>query len=281
MTARTYALEAVLYRTAGVLDAWLGSAAADSTALRTALESVAIEASIAKVLGSETIDWIVDENVQIHGGNGFVRDYPAEGRYRDARVNRIFEGTNEINRLLLAGRLLKLAVKGEVPLLESAQQLRSELMSASLPAADGVQPLAEERHAIVSFRKVAIMLAALGLERYGRAIEEEQEILLWLADVLIEAYAADSAMRRAEGALAASHPLAALHADAAALIVSNASRRVEAAAREALAAMAEGDQLRIHMAALRRLLRIAPANTVAFRRRLAAECVRLSRYPFA
>ena len=280
MTARAYALEAVLYRTAGLLDAWLGHTGGDSAGLRGALESVAIEASIAKVLGSETIDVIVDENVQIHGGNGFVRDYPAEGRYRDARVNRIFEGTNEINRLLLAGRLLKLAGKGEVPLLDAARQLRAELMGPPPVAPADGQPLGDERQAVVAFRKAAILLAALGLERYGREIEEQQEVLLWLADVLIDAFAADSAVRRAGQAVAAGHPAAEAHVDAAAVFVSGAAQRIDAAARESLAAIAEGDQLRAHLAGLRRLLRMSPTNTVSRRRRLAAACGTLARYPF-
>jgi alkylation response protein AidB-like acyl-CoA dehydrogenase len=280
MTARTYALESVLYRTAGLIDGWLAARAGEAPALGAALEDVALEASIAKVFGTETLDFVVDENVQIHGGNGFVRDYPAEGHYRDARVNRIFEGTNEINRLLLAGRFLKLSVKGELPLVERAQQLRTELIGPSVFAGDRQAALDDERQAVAAFRKVAIMIAGLALERYGRGIEEQQEVLLWLADILIESFAADSAVRRAAQAVATGHPAGPLHADAACAFVSGAAYRVESAARETLAAMAEGDALRTQLAALRRLLKLAPANTVVRRRRLAADATARGRYPF-
>jgi alkylation response protein AidB-like acyl-CoA dehydrogenase len=280
MTARTYALESVLYRTAGLIDGWLAARDGEGSALGAALEDVAIEASIAKVFGTETLDFVVDENVQIHGGNGFVRDYPAEGHYRDARVNRIFEGTNEINRLLLAGRFLKLSVKGELPLLERAQQLRTELIGPSVFAGDRQAALDDERQAVAAFRKVAIMIAGLALERYGRGIEEQQEVLLWLADILIESFAADSAVRRAAQAVATGHPAGPLHEDAACAFVSGAAYRVESAARETLAAMAEGDALRTQLAALRRLLKLAPANTVVRRRRLAADATARGRYPF-
>ena len=280
MTARTYALEAVVYRTAGLIDRWREARGSDPSGLRAAFEDVAIEASIAKVLGSETLGFVVDENVQIHGGNGFVRDYPAEGRYRDARVNRIFEGTNEINRLLLAGRLLKRAVKGELPLLDHARLLRGELMGPARMPEEQSAPLGDQRHATAVFQKVAIMLAALALERYGRQIEDEQEVLLWLSDILIDAFAAGSAVQRALQAAGTNHPAAALHADAASVFVAGAAFRVEAAAREALAAMADGDALRANLAALRRLLKLAPTNTVVGRRRLADQSAALGHYLF-
>jgi alkylation response protein AidB-like acyl-CoA dehydrogenase len=279
MIARTYALEAVLYRTAGLIDSRAG-ATDDSIPIRGTIEAIAIEASIAKVLGSETLDYVVDENVQIHGGNGFVRDYPAERRYRDARVNRIFEGTNEINRLLLAGRVLKRAAARELPLLDEAVKLRTDLMGTMSTAPTAAAVLGDEQDAMAAFRRVGIMIAALALERYGRAVEDEQEVLLWIADILIETFAADSSIRRARQAHAIGHPLAALHADAAAVYVAGAALRVECAAREALASMSDGDQRRTNLAALRRALKVNPTNTVARRRTLADCATAAGRYPF-
>ena len=278
MIARTYALEAVLYRTAGLVDSGAIAQGADSG--RGTTEDIAIEASIAKVLGSETLDFVVDENVQIHGGNGFVRDYAAERRYRDARVNRIFEGTNEINRLLLAGRVLKRAATRELPLLDEALKLRTELMGPMPLTSAGIGSFDDEQEAVAGFRRVAIIVAALAMERFGPSVEEEQEVLLWLADILIDTFAADSAMRRAQRAHAIAHPSALLHADAAAVFVAGAALRIECAAREALASMFDGDQRRTHLAALRRALKVSPTNTVARRRALAQHGTDAGRYPF-
>src|SRR5438876_11486094 len=161
MIVRTYALESLLYRTAGLIDARIGATPhdpADGSAALAALEEYAIEESIAKVSGSEVLDFVLDENIQIHGGNGFVKDYPAERHYRDARVNRIFEGTNEINRLLISGTLAKRAAKGDLPLIGAARALQDELLgAASMPIADDT-PLAEERRAVDAFKKTAIMV---------------------------------------------------------------------------------------------------------------------------
>jgi alkylation response protein AidB-like acyl-CoA dehydrogenase len=282
MIARTYALEAVMYRTAGLIDAWTtGSGADRAEGLRAALEEYAVEASIAKVLGSEVLDYVLDQNVQVHGGNGYVADYPAERHYRDARVNRIFEGTNEINRLLIPGLLIKRALKGDLPLLAAARQLRDELLSAPalLPPQDE-RPLAAEARAVDALRKVAVFVAGAAMERFGPALTEEQEVTLWLADLLIDTCAADAATQRARHAAERAHPSAALHAAAARVVVQAAVLRADATAREALAAIAAGDVLRTHLAALRRLLKIVPANTVTARRQLADAAVQRRRYPF-
>ena len=274
MTARQYALESLLYRTAGLIDARLAEAPDrdpdDGKPVLAAVEEYAVEASIAKVLGSEAADYIIDENVQIHGGNGFVRDYPAEGHYRDARVYRIFEGTNEINRLLIAGQLLKKAARNELPLIAAARQLQDEIMSPSLSVPEeSDEPLAEERRAVTAFKKVVLMVAGTAMQRYGEALQHEQEILGLLADLLIDTYAAESAVLRAVDAAQRARPDAAHHADAARAFTHDAVGRIELAARGALAAIAEGDVLRTQLAALRRLVKVLPANTVAMRRRLA------------
>src|SRR5688500_1140454 len=162
MAIRQYALESMMYRTAGLIDARIGAStdrtAGDGTPMLQALEEFAVEASIAKVLGSEVLDYIIDENLQIHGGNGFVRDYPAEGHYRDARVNRIFEGTNEINRLLIPGMLMKKALKGDLPLMAAAKALQDEIMSPSMAMPDdGDSVLSAEARACAIFKKIVLI----------------------------------------------------------------------------------------------------------------------------
>ena len=285
MTAREYALESMMYRTAGLIDQRIAAMpdkkADDGTPMLLALEEFAVEASIAKVLGSETVDYIIDENLQIHGGNGFVHDYPAEGHYRDARVNRIFEGTNEINRLLIPGMLMKKAMKGELPLLAAAKTLQDEIMSPSMSVPDeGDGVLVAEARACATFKKVVLLVAGTAMQRYGTKIEQEQEVLSYLADILIDTYAAESAVLRAQDA--AGHKLANVnfHQDAASISVNEAAGRIELAARSALAAMADGDVLRTQLAALRRLMKITPVNTVVMRRRLADAAVAKGGYVF-
>jgi alkylation response protein AidB-like acyl-CoA dehydrogenase len=286
MTAREYGLESMMYRTAGLIDAQIAATPDklpnDATPMLKALEEFAVEASIAKVLGSEVVDFIIDENVQIHGGNGFVKDYPAEGHYRDARVNRIFEGTNEINRLLIPGMLMKKAMKGELALIPAAKQLQDEIMSPAMPPADDADGvLVGERRACGVFKKVVLLVAGTAMQRYGVKIEQEQEVLTFLADLVIDAYTAESAVLRAIAASQQKAQDAALHADAAAVFTHEAAGRIELNARAALAAMAEGDVLRTQLAALRRLLKVTPANTVAMRRRLAEATVARGAYLFA
>ena len=280
MTARTYAMESLIYRTTGLIDAALVGTTHDGAAVARAFEEYAVEASIAKVGGTEVLDYVLDENVQIHGGNGYVRDYPAERYYRDARVNRIFEGTNEINRMLIPGMLIRRALKGELPLIAAAKQLQDELLSPSAPATrfgdDGI--LAEETRVVSAFKKVAVMVLGTAMQTYGQKLNDEQEVLSYTADIMIDTYAAESAVLRARAAGSAAHPHAGLHEAAARIFVNDAAQRLEGAARSALAAMAEGDALRILLAALRRVLKVTPVNTVALRRRLAEATVERGRY---
>ena len=285
MTARQFALESMMYRTAGLIDTMVkntspGSGQGEPTLK--ALEEFAVESSIAKVLGSEVIDYILDENVQIHGGNGYVRDYPAEGHYRDARVNRIFEGTNEINRLLIPGMLMKKALKGDLPLIAAAKRLQDEILSPSLSIPDdGDAVLAEESRAVGAFKKVVLMLAGTAMQRYGEKLQDEQEVLSYIADTLIDTYASESALLRALRAADDALPTADLQADAARVYVHEAAGRIELAARSCLAALAEGDMLRTQLAALRRLIKVTPANTVLLRRRLADATVARGGYLFS
>ncbi len=271
MTARTYALESLMYRTAGLIDAMVAEGGhGGGAAMAAALEEFAVEASIAKVLGSEVLDYVLDENVQIHGGNGFVKDYPAERCYRDARVNRIFEGTNEINRMLIPGLLIRRALKGEIGLIPAAKRLQDELLAPSGASLTGdADGLEIDMRTVSAFKKVALMVLGTAMQTYGQKLTDEQEVLSAAADILIDTYAAESAVLRAREAAKAGRKDAALHEAAARTFVNDAAQRVQAAAANALAAMAEGDTLRTLLAALRRVLKAMPINTVALRRTLA------------
>jgi alkylation response protein AidB-like acyl-CoA dehydrogenase len=285
MVVRTYAIESLLYRTAGLVDARIAATPhepKDGSAALAAFEEYAVEASIAKVAGSEALNFVLDENIQIHGGNGFVKDYPAERHFRDARVNRIFEGTNEINRLLIPGMLVRRAVKGDLALIPAAKALQDELLGPpSMPPADDESALAEELRAIAAFKKTALMVLGLAMQTYGQKLTDEQEVLMHLADIAIDVYSAESAALRAAAASKRQAPRAALHVDAARVFVNDAALRIDASARQALAAMVDGDTLRTMLAALRRLLKVSPINTVVLRRRLAEETVTRGGYPFA
>ena len=275
---REFAVESMLYRTAGLIDAAAEghgpSTGSRSDAILAALEEFAIEASILKVAGSEMIDFAVDENVQIHGGNGFVRDYTAERMYRDARVNRIFEGTNEINRLLIPGMLIRRALKGGLPLIPAARKLQDDLLTPTLSEPPSDEPLEAERRTVASLKKVALMVLGTAMQTYGEKLAEQQEVLTLAADVMIDVFAAESVMLRASGR-------GGLHQAAAEVYITDAAARVEVAARGALAAMSEGDNLRMLLAALRRLLKTTPVDTVARRRRIADAIVERKAYPYA
>src|SRR5688572_4068777 len=288
MIARTYAVESLSYRTAGLIDEALAGSHQGAELARV-FEEYAIEASIAKVVGTEVLDYVLDENVQIHGGNGFVRDYTAERYYRDARVNRIFEGTNEINRMLIPGMLIRRAVKGELALIPAAKQLQDELLTPSLPSdafGDG-SPLASEARTVAAFKKVVLMVLGTAMQTYGEKLTDEQEVLSYAADIVSETFAAESSVLRAQQAatnsdrsvrLQADPAQAALHEAAARVFVNDAAQRLEASARSALAGMAEGDTLRTLLAALRRVLKVTPINTIALRRELADAAIRKGGY---
>jgi alkylation response protein AidB-like acyl-CoA dehydrogenase len=285
MTVRAYAIESMLYRLAGLIDEMTDALDAQShdhaSALRTALDVYSIEASIAKVAGSEMIDFTIDENLQIHGGNGFVRDYPAERYYRDARVNRIFEGTNEINRLLIPGMLMRKAVKNELPLIPAAMKLYDEVMSPGLMEMPGDGLLEAEKAAVNAFRKVGLLVLGAAMQKYGQKATEEQEVLTAIADICIDIFQAESVVLRALAAADRRVPGAEVHAEAARAFVSDAAARIDFQGKTALAAMAEGDMLRTQLAALRRVLKVTPVNTIAIRRKLAEATVVRGAYIFS
>ena len=281
MTAREYAVESMLYRVAGSLDELIGGSSEPAeAAARAALEELAIEASILKVAGSEMLDYVLDENIQIHGGNGYVKDYPAERHYRDARVNRIFEGTNEINRLLIPGMLVRRGLKGRLALIAAAKQLQDEILSPpSLPTVTG-EPLEDQRHTVEALKKVGLLVLGAAVEAYGDKLRDEQEVVSSVADVMIGAFASESATLRAWQATRAQLPVCEHHADAAAVVVDGAAATAEMTARQALAAMTDGDALRTQLSALRRLLKVTPCNAVAARRRLADATLSRAGYIF-
>jgi alkylation response protein AidB-like acyl-CoA dehydrogenase len=279
MTARTYALESLMYRTAGLIDVTVAEGGGHGGSdIAAALEEFAVEASIAKVMGSETLDYVLDENVQIHGGNGFVKDYPAERAYRDARVNRIFEGTNEINRMLIPGMLIRRALKGEIGIIPAAKRLQDELLSPSGASLSTDEGLDADLRTVGSFKKVALMVLGTAMQTYGAKLSDEQEVLCAAADILIDTYAAESAVLRAREAVSSGRNEAALHEASARTFVNDATQRIQASATNALAAMAEGDTLRTLLAALRRVLKATPVNTVALRRTLADATVARGSY---
>ncbi len=268
MAARLYATESALYRVAGSLEH--GDVPHEERGR--VFEQHAVEASILKVLASETLQFVLDENIQIHGGNGFVRDYPAEGYYRDARVNRIFEGTNEINRLLLAGQLVRRAARGEVALIAAARALPDRLLSLPLTPPD--EPVALLRHVVSGLKQATVMLVGAAMQRYQETIADEQEVLMWIADLAIDAYAIDSAVLRASRVIAeAEEAIAASHRDAALIAASEAAFRADALLKRALPAVLEGDMLRIGLSGARRLLKMPALDQRPWRRALAAACV--------
>ncbi len=287
MALRLYAVESMLYRTTGLIDQAIAASPATGSGgaeVARALEEFAVEASLLKVAGSEMIDFVIDEEVQIFGGNGFVREYPAERRFRDARVNRIFEGTNEINRLLVPGVLIKRAMKGTLALKDAAEKVQAELVSPPAPPASlspVTDPLAAARRMAEAARKTSLLLLGLASQTYGAALAEQQEVLMRVTDTLIDAYAADSATRRAGVAARVRPAAAALHADAATVIAHDAAARVEANARVAITAMQEGDAMKTSLAGLKRILKIEPVNTIAARRRIGLAMAERKAYVFA
>ena len=281
MTARTYALESLLYRTAGLLDGFLASSEHDSrdgAPLLAALEEFAVEASIAKVGGSETLDYVVDENVQIHGGNGFVRDYPAERYYRDARVNRIFEGTNEINRLLIPTLVARRTAKGNLNL-GRRHHADDDPIGQTLPG-ETLSELSNDRLVLSRGKEATLRVMALAAARYKESLSDEQEVLSFIADMMIDLYSAESALLRALEAQRLAFADYALHATAARLLVSDAARRIAASGAQALAAICADSEIDSELDRLLSTTASPPVNTVRLRRQLAEETVARGAYLF-
>ncbi|HLU20846.1 MAG TPA: acyl-CoA dehydrogenase family protein [Bacillaceae bacterium] len=271
--AEVYAAESSVYRTVGLFEERMSlltdEQVKNGTEVASSIAEYAIECSLNKVFASEVLDHVVDEGVQIHGGYGYMQEYEIERAYRDSRINRIFEGTNEINRLLVPGTFLRKAFKGELPLLEKAQSLQEELMML-MPEEPGDEPLAQEKQLVKGAKKVALMIAGLGAQKYGTALEKEQEILAKLADIVSFVYAMESVVLRTEKAInrdgvnKSTQKL--LYTQ---IFCQDSIVKVDQYARECLAAIEEGDTFRMMNSALRKLTRHTPINVIAKKREAA------------
>jgi len=283
MATLIYVGESLVYRTVGMMDTALSevdkSAADAAKQTLKAIEEYAVECSIIKVWGSEMIDYVVDETVQIYGGYGFVEEYPAERAYRDARINRIFEGTNEINRLIITGFLLKRATSGQLPLMPAIKKLMDEVLSGPSSGDEVEGPLAEEQRLVASAKKLALFAAGAASQKYLQAIQDQQEILGAIADMVIETYAMESAVLRAakiaekQGESATALPIAMTR-----VYISQAMEKIEAAAKKVIAAVADGDMLRTQLAILRRLAKYEPFNTIELRQQIAQRMIERGKY---
>src|SRR5215210_8095958 len=280
---RTWVGESMIYRTLGMIEAGVGAVdSKDMDARLRAIEEYAAECSIIKVAISEYCDYVADEMVQIFGGYGYSADYPAERAYRDSRINRIFEGTNEINRMLIPGMLMRRAMSGQLQLLPAAQKLMEEVLSPSMPSLDEEEELlATEMKLAQNAKKVALMTLGTAAQKYMTALAEEQEVLLGASNIIMDVYAMESAILRAQK-LAASQgeEAAARYIDMTRVFCNDAVERVEANAKNMLAAMSEGDELRTLLAALRRFTKWTPVNTIAARQRIADEMIQANKYVY-
>ncbi|MGH9556781.1 MAG: acyl-CoA dehydrogenase family protein, partial [Terriglobales bacterium] len=267
--------EALAYRTVAMIDnALAGVDKSSSDAVRKAIEEYAVECSILKVWGSEMIDRVVDSLVQIHGGYGFVEEYPAERAYRDARINRIFEGTNEINRLIITGWMLKRAMSGQLPLMPAIKQVMDEVLAGPSAGAELEGALAAERAMTANAKKIALFVAGAASQKYMMALADQQEIMGALANIIIETYAMDSDVARTRKLIAKQDESASALAVAMTQVyLSGAMERIEADAKKVIAAVAEGDMLRTQLAILRRLAKHEPVNTIALRQQIAQRVI--------
>jgi len=228
------------------------------------------------------IDYVVDETVQIYGGYGFVEEYPAERAYRDARINRIFEGTNEINRLIITGFLLKRAMSGQLPLMPAIKKLMDEVLSGPSSSDEIEGPLAEERKLVAQAKKLGLFASGAATQKYMQAIQDQQEIMGAIADMVIETYAMESAVLRTQkiieqkGESAVALPIAMTR-----IYLSQAMEKVESAARKVIAAVADGDMLRTQLAILRRLAKHEPFNTIELRQQVAQKAIERGKYGLA
>jgi alkylation response protein AidB-like acyl-CoA dehydrogenase len=283
MATLTYVGESVVFRTVGMMDAAL--AAVDHTAadaqqkMRKAIEEYAVECSIIKVWASEMVDYAVDETVQIFGGYGFVEEYPAERAYRDARINRIFEGTNEINRLIITGFLLKRAMSGQLPLMPAIKHLMDEVLAGPSEGEDFEGPLAGEQKLVQSAKKLGLFAAGAAMQRYMQQIEQQQEIMGAIADMVMEIYAMESVVLRTIKILVArGEKEAAISVAMTQVYLGQGMERIESAARKIIAAVAEGDMLRTQLAILRRLAKHDPYNLIALRQQIAEMVIEKGKY---
>ena len=282
MAIQIFAVESMVYRSAGNIEAMMSAASGDKVAhSMKVLEEYAIESSIAKVYGSEMLDYVVDEAVQIFGGYGFHEEYPVCRAYRDSRINRIFEGTNEINRMLIVQMLMKRAMGGQLPLIPAAMKLADEILAGPSfeEAPEGV--LADETRVVANAKKMFLQAAGGAVQRFREKLADEQELVAALANVVMEVYAMESCLLRAQKAASAKGEAAnKVMIDAARVFISDAMERVEHEAKRAIAAVHEGDMLTTQIAVLKRFGKRPALDTIALRRSVAAAVQSQDRYPF-
>jgi len=284
MVIQIFAVESMVYRSAGNIEAAMVAASGSGDQIQNTmkvLEEYAIESSIAKVYGSEMLDFVVDEGVQIFGGYGFHEDYPVCRAYRDSRINRIFEGTNEINRMLIIQMLMKRAMAGQLPLIPAAMKLAEEILAGPSfeEAPEGV--LADEARVVANAKKMFLQAAGGAVQRFREKLADEQELIGALSNIVMEIYAMESCLLRAQKAAGAKGETAAqTMIDAARVLIHNAAERVEHESRRAIAAVHEGDMLITQMAVLKRFGKRAAVDTIALRRHVAAAVHSQDRYPF-
>lgn len=282
MASQLYATESLIYRTVGYFEQRQSQMTAeqqkDGKAIAAAIAEYAIECSINKVVGSETLDYIVDEAVQLHGGYGFMQEYEVERAYRDSRINRIFEGTNEINRMIVPGTFMKKALKGELPLLQQAQALQEELLMM-MPEEIGDAPLDQEKVLVKNAKKIGLLAAGLAAQRYGTKLEEEQEVLVNIADIANNIFAMESALLRTEKAVAKNgaekEQQKILYTE---IFCQEAFAAIERDAKETLYAAVEGDNQRMMVSALRKLTRSNPYNVIAKKREASVKLIDAAKY---
>jgi len=267
MAIRIFAAESITWRTVGLIE----NRGAPESILK-AVEEFAVECSIVKVFGSETLDYVADEGVQIHGGYGYHQDYSVERAYRDSRINRIFEGTNEINRLLITGMLMKRAARGTLPLIAAAQALLQDLTNVVRETELSDSDLNLVRNA----KKIALLSLALAYSEFGAELERQQEVSSNLADIIIELFAMESTLLRARKL--GTRSKAAIANDICAVFLRDAMARVELSARNILGACKETEDRHRRLSALRRLASYEPENAVMLRRRIAAHLLAKERY---
>ena len=279
-----FAAESMAYRTIGMMDAALAALPKDASPreMQKRIEEYAVECSILKVFGSEMLSLTADELVQIMGGYGYVEDYPAERFYRDARINRIFEGTNEINRMIITGWLMKRAMSGQLPLLAAIRKLMDELMQPPSfdAAAPDETPLAHERATLASLRKMTLLAAGAASERFLTALADQQEVMADLADCISAIFALESALLRTQKLLASGAAMAELASKICAVYAEEALATVESSARRVLAAASEGDALALRMTVLRRFAKSTPIDSIRLSREIAQICTDAGKYRF-
>ncbi len=283
MMVGVYVGESLAYRTVGMIEDALAdvdkSAPDASTQIRKGIEEYAIECSIAKVWGSEMLDHVVDEVVQIYGGYGFVEEYPAERAYRDSRVNRIFEGTNEINRMIITGFLMKRAMSNQLPLMPAIKQLMDDVLAGPQIGEPLEGALAAERTIVANAKRAGLMAAGIATQKFMMTLQDQQEVMAAIADMVIEGFAMESAVLRTQKLIAArGEDACGLAISMTQVYISEAMPKIEAAARKVVAACGEGDTLRTQMAILRRLFKYEPFDVIGARQRISDRLVEAGKY---